>query len=888
MNTSLNEFAEWLKEETLPGVWSKGVQFSRAVNSIEFVSNEKDEWKFKIKTQERLLAFSVTLWITDQDSHCNCGSKVEPCHHIVAVTLALQNGTVKLEKNETQTRLEYQWKLDEKEGKIELLRAIVSDSGRSPLAGSLISYLSGIQSGRIHGKLPATTSLDLKIDEILNRSTFPSFGTYRELFNCLSEMAPISGLSTIKDSGRSILYIRDATQKSDGVTLEVEANAPAEAVFKNGVERAGSTLRIAAEKPPFKVPSQISPSQFEKFLTESLPHLQDYFEVISESTSLPKLVDRDPYIDFKLVPLKDADGTERVALTPFLTYGDLAENEIAIKDRSQEQDLLRDLKQNKNLSVNQTVYLSPQELFQKRELSDRVRVFSESYFTGLMNELHVDYARVNLDQQAETILHLLNLREKGAFKTSANTLARSLGAEAKTATTASSVTAEKIPTSVPRSLWNQLRDYQKQGVYWLSEQNTAGAILADDMGLGKTVQTLAIAQSPTLIVAPTSLLHNWKDEASKFRPDLRVNVFHGPSRKWDETADLVVTSYGILRSDLDEFINRSESNPWKTMVLDEAHQIRNQETQAAQAAIRLPASIKIALTGTPVQNKRSDLFSLFQFVSPGLFQSELEMKPELVAPFVLRRKKEDVLKELPPKTHLLHEIELKESERGRYQAVWAAAKSEILNQLTGTGDGSGKKPNPISLFEALLRARQACDHTGLFYEPEWNSRSSKLNYLMQMLEELLEAGHSVLVYSQWTKFLDRIENEIEPRFAYERLDGSTTNRAKVVSDFQNSDEAKVFLLSLHAGGVGLNLTRATHVIFCDPWWNPFVELQAEDRAYRMGQEKPVTIHRLICSDTVEEKLLQIQSIKKQGASDAIGAEAPAISFNEEDLMKLLK
>jgi SNF2 family DNA or RNA helicase len=877
----LNDFVEWLKEETLPGVWSKGVQFSRAVNSIEFLSNEKDEWKFKIKTQERLLAFTVTLWITDQDSHCNCGSKVEPCHHIVAVAIAMQNGMIKLERTETQTRLEYQWKIDEASGKIELQRAILSENGRSPLTQSLMSYVSGVQSGRVQGKMPATTSTDLKIDEILNRSTFPaSIGSWKELFSCLSELPPISGLSIDKNTNLPTLTIQDAAPESDGITLTLLERTPADVIFRNGIERSGATLRITHSKPPFSVPSHVSPSQFEKFLSESLPLLKEYFEVVNESTRLPKLVDRDPFIEYRLVPMKDADGSERIALTPSISYGNLGPNEIAVKDKAQEQELMRDLRQNKNLAIQQTVFLSPKELYQRRELSNEVRKFTDEYFNGLMNELNVDYSRVDLEKQGETILHLLSLREKGEFKNSAPTLARSLGADFNSPEKEST---EKIPTQVPRTLWNQLREYQKQGVYWLAQQNTAGAILADDMGLGKTVQTLAIAQSPALIIAPTSLLHNWKAEAKKFRPDLNVNVFHGSNRQWQPDADLTITSYGILRSDLQQFLNSSLQRPWKTMVLDEAHLIRNRETLAAQAAFSVPAAMKIALTGTPVQNKRSDLFSLFQFVSPSLFGSETEMKPELVSPFVLRRKKEEVLKELPPKTQMLHEVELREAERGRYQSVWAAAKAEIIGQLTD------KKQNPLTMFETLLRARQACDHPGLFYEPEWNLKSSKLEYLMQMVEELIEAGHSVLVYSQWTKFLDRIQQQFDQHatVSYERLDGSTSNRSQVVSDFQNSTEAKVFLLSLHAGGVGLNLTRASHVIFCDPWWNPFVELQAEDRAYRMGQEKPVTIHRLICNDTIEEKLIQIQKRKMIEAKGALGEEMPSLAFSETDLMELL-
>ena len=331
---NLDIFIDWLKEETLPGVWSKGVQLSRAVNSIEFLSNDKDEWKFKIKTQERLLAFSVTLWIKEEDSHCNCGSKIEPCHHIVGVAIAMQNGIVKLERSESQTRLEYQWKIDESQGKIELLRWIASDSGRSALTQSLISYISGVQSGRLPGKLPSTTSLDLKIDEILNRSTSSSAGSWRELLACLSELPPISGFSSIKGYFRPLLKITDAPSKEEGVILMADTAAPPDAVFKNGMERVGANLRLTPAKPPFMVPKTVTPSQYERFLSESLPLLHEYFEILNESHFLPRLVDRDPVIEFKIVSMPD----DKIALTPFISYGKVAEDELAIKDRAQEQD----------------------------------------------------------------------------------------------------------------------------------------------------------------------------------------------------------------------------------------------------------------------------------------------------------------------------------------------------------------------------------------------------------------------------------------------------------------------------------------------------------------------------------------------------------------------
>jgi SNF2 family DNA or RNA helicase len=383
------------------------------------------------------------------------------------------------------------------------------------------------------------------------------------------------------------------------------------------------------------------------------------------------------------------------------------------------------------------------------------------------------------------------------------------------------------------------------------------------MGLGKTVQTLATLKGKSLVVVPTSLLLNWKNEAQRFRPDLRTLIYHGSERTWDNTASLILTTYSILRLEADRFASMN----WSTVILDEAHLIRNPETQAAIAVTKLNASFRLALTGTPIQNRKRDLLSLFQFVAPDLFFNEEELQSKVIAPFFLRRTKEQVLKELPPKTHIDHTLQLQPDEQRLYDSVFAAAKSELLSRLD-----SNEELSPFTFFEMLLRARQACNHASLLNPEQSDRASTKLTAILNLIDELVDAGHSVLVYSQWTRFLDRIESSLTGKTPFERLDGSTQNRGEIVNRFQSENGAKVFLLSLQAGGVGLNLTRASHVIFCDPWWNPFVELQAEDRAYRMGQEKPVTIHRMLMEGTLEMDIRSLQKEKLKLGEETFGVE----------------
>jgi superfamily II DNA or RNA helicase len=456
---------------------------------------------------------------------------------------------------------------------------------------------------------------------------------------------------------------------------------------------------------------------------------------------------------------------------------------------------------------------------------------------------------------------------------------------------------------LPRDLAAELRPYQKEGVAWLEFHRQAGigALLADDMGLGKTLQALCAVEGRTLVVAPTSVLHGWAKEAARFRPLLKVAVYHGPQRKLDPSADLTLTTWAILRLDAEELVKV----PWQTVVLDEAQIIKNPDAQVAKAAHRLRAGFRVCLSGTPVENRLEDLWSQMAFLEPGFLGAREAFMERYAAPiaggdalraqelrqrmrpFLLRRMKREVAPDLPPRTELVERCELEGEERVLYDALRAAAQREVMEELARGG-------NVLQALELLLRLRQAACHRGLVPgqdELEEQGRvetSAKLELLMELLDELVAEGHKVLVFSQWTTLLDRVEPHLATAgMTFLRLDGSTPDRQAVVDGFQSESGPPVLLLSLKAGGTGLTLTAADHVILLDPWWNPAVEDQAADRAHRIGQTKPVFIHRLVAADTVEERILALQESKRRLAEAALGEGAGGAGLTRDDLLALL-
>jgi SNF2 family DNA or RNA helicase len=450
---------------------------------------------------------------------------------------------------------------------------------------------------------------------------------------------------------------------------------------------------------------------------------------------------------------------------------------------------------------------------------------------------------------------------------------------------------------LPQDLTASLRGYQQEGVDWLGFMREAGlgALLADDMGLGKTLQALCAMRGRTLVVAPTSVLHNWADEIRRFRPELQFSVYHGAGRRLDESADVTLTTYAILRLDAD----RLAEEEWQSVVLDEAQAIKNPDSQVAAAAYRLRARHRINLTGTPVENRLDELWSQFHFLNRGLLGGRQDFHEryaapiaagepgaavrlrERIRPFVLRRMKGQVAPELPPRTEMVLHCVLNETERSVYDTVRSATLENVVRELGAGG-------SVLAALEALLRLRQASCHSGLVPGQE-AAGSSKLELLLESLDNVVAEGHKALVFSQWTSLLDLTEPHLQAaKIDYLRLDGSTRDRGAVVRGFQDQAGPPVLLISLKAGGTGLNLTAADHIFLLDPWWNPAVEDQAADRAHRIGQERPVMVYRLVAEETVEERILALQERKREIAEAALGEADRAAGITRDELLELLR
>lgn len=469
----------------------------------------------------------------------------------------------------------------------------------------------------------------------------------------------------------------------------------------------------------------------------------------------------------------------------------------------------------------------------------------------------------------------------------------------------------------PPKLFNaELRPYQQEGLSWLQflAEQKLGGILADDMGLGKTVQLLAHIclekenerqDGPFLVVCPTSVLPNWIAECAKFCPHLKVIAYNGANRSALKDnlkdADLVVTSYPLLARDATSL----KEIHWHGIALDEAQAIKNPDTQLAKTLRTFTANHRFCLTGTPIENHLGELWSQFQFLMPGLLsdrhtfkvcvrnpierEGKLSVKEQLckrIKPFMLRRTKQQVASELPEKTIIVQPIVLSESQRELYETVRLAADKQVRDEITQ----KGFKQAQIMILDALLKLRQACCHPKLvkLKAASKATGSSKLEYLIEMLKQLTEEGRKILVFSQFTSMLDLIMVELqEAGLGYVQLRGDTKDRATPVQQFQNGD-VPIFLLSLKAGGTGLNLTAADVVIHYDPWWNPAVEDQATDRAHRIGQTKKVFVYKLIAEGTIEQRMTQLQERKRMLANSIYDEGGNLnLSFSEDDLSSLL-
>lgn len=465
----------------------------------------------------------------------------------------------------------------------------------------------------------------------------------------------------------------------------------------------------------------------------------------------------------------------------------------------------------------------------------------------------------------------------------------------------------------PKGLIADLRPYQQSGFDWLCflEKYKYGGILSDDMGLGKTLQTLCFIQYlvekgsryPVLVIMPTSLIYNWHQEAAKFTPNLKILVYRGLQREKEienfNQYDLILTSYGVARNDEAQL----SQCPFEYMILDESQIIKNYSSKTAQALRNYSVTRRLTLTGTPIENTTMDLWSQMNFLNPGLLGGETffrnyysnpidkegnparaEKLRSLIKPFIIRRTKDQVATELPPKVEQVHYCEMTEEQTSCYEAEKSRYRNAFLDDLKTKGAAKSK----FNLLAGLQKLRQIALHPEMVGYKK--TPSGKFEELIRMTTEIVEKGSKVLIFSQFVKMLNILKKELKEKeipFAY--IDGSVKDRMEEVEKFQKDSDCQVFLISLKAGGTGLNLTAAEYVFILDPWWNPAAERQAADRAHRIGQDKTVFIYKFISKDTIEEKILKLQERKSRIAADLIQVEEDFFkSLNEDDIKALLE
>ena len=483
------------------------------------------------------------------------------------------------------------------------------------------------------------------------------------------------------------------------------------------------------------------------------------------------------------------------------------------------------------------------------------------------------------------------------------------------------ISNKEIDTNIklPKGLFADLRTYQITGFKWLRilDNYKFGGVLADDMGLGKTIQLLAVIQSyleeeanskPCMVVCPSSLSLNWESEIKKFTPSIKTIVIHGNAEERKKqiesikNCNLVITSYDLLKRDIEEY--KKENYSFKYIIADEAQYIKNNNTQNARAIKEIKSDTRFALTGTPIENSLSELWSIFDFIMPGYLYSYRKFKElyempiirdndewttrklkMLIEPFILRRTKKEVLTELPDKTISIINNEMQDEQLELYMAYMANAKKEVKQEI----QTNGFEKSQIKILALLMRLRQICCHPSLFIT-NYKGESSKLKQCIELLKDAILSGHKILLFSGYSSMLEIIENELKKeKIHYFKLTGQTKvgDRIKLVDEFNNNDDIKVFLISLKAGGTGLNLIGADMVIHYDPWWNLSAENQATDRTYRIGQKKNVQVYKLITKNSIEERIYELQEKKANLAKTMLSTETTFINkLSKDDIMEL--
>lgn len=972
---------EAVRKEARPGIWTTGVNLARS-GAVALQARTASEIELRVRAPGRSVPLTVVLYPNDEAWECDCPGRVDPCEHVVAAAISLQQAESQdkpLEATSSKwSRVVYHF--TRVEGGLQLERTLAHADGTEE---ALDGNLSAIMAKPAQAATLQVEQSDLITDRLLERRTRGAL-TPEKLDALLTALEPARNVlldgRPVAVSGEAVLPRAVVEDRGAQLVVTVvrdprivEVLSPGVALSGDALARLGETAMTGAWLQNLPVVRTFAPEQLGEVTSKVLPELARRIPVEVRSRRLPP-IDRElkPRVQLELQQLEQG-----LSVLPTLVYGAppavridngrmvYLRGAVPLRDEAAEQRLIHQLRDELNLVPGRRLTVQGQEMVRWADKLRRWRGDLTGDAAGLISPdvklrplLKVDSGvtgsgipdvrftlefqveggkgepqtvdaaavirawseglglvplegggwaplpRAWLDKNGQRVADLLAARQEDGKV--ANHALPELSALCETLEQppppgldklAPMVEGfEKLPAPVlPADLVATLRHYQQQGVSWLGFLKSAGlgGILADDMGLGKTLQTLCVLGPRSLVVCPTSVLPNWAAEIKRFRPSLKVCVYHGPGRSLDESADVTLTTYSILRLDVAALSART----WDAVVLDEAQAIKNPESQAARAAFGLKTNFRLALSGTPLENRLEELWSLMHFVNPGLlggrrqFEDKVarpisEGQPEAahqlrrrIRPFVLRRLKKDVAPELPPRTESVMHVSLDERERSVYDAVMAATRKEVVALLSEGG-------SVLKALEALLRLRQAACHPALVPGQHANT-SSKVQTLVEALSTAVSDGHKALVFSQWTSLLDLLEPHLKSAgIGFDRLDGSTTNRGEVTSRFQSAEGAPVLIMSLKAGGTGLNLTAADHVFLMDPWWNPAAEAQAADRAHRIGQERPVMVYRLVSQGTVEERILGLQEKKRALFEAALSESSAAAAITREDLLEL--
>jgi hypothetical protein len=1002
-STPLDALLASIRRRCKPGLWSQGVTLARA-GAVTVESTSAEEIVLRVRAPGRVVAPTVVLYPTENESECDCPGRVSPCEHVAAAAISLSAPKEKEDGAAPAPRpvARVGYRFTRGEGGLRLARVLVeADGSEEPLSGALASRLADpAQAARLQ-----VEEVDLRADALLeigggagNRGVLPP----TKLDGLLQILAGAGQVkldgAPIAISEEELLPVATLTDTAgpggaSEVRLTIAADPRVRAAVAAGVvlcedEGRASLHRLGEIElggvwlQNLPVRRMFAAAEMGELVTVVLPDL-------ARRTALEVRSDRLPPVVRNLAPrivLKLDQTATGLSVLPALVYGSppvaridagklvYLRGPVPLRDVPAEGRVVERLRAELDLLPGRRTSYDGADaprfvaklarwrgdlagdaagiVKPAATLEPRLRVISEgapgreqvrfeltfaavggasggsveatavvrAWQEGLgivpLGQMGDDWASLPLSwlgKHGQRVADLLAAREDdGRLARHSLPALAALCAELehppppgleRLAPLAEGF--ERLPEApLPADLTATLRAYQRQGASWLAFLRGAGlgGVLADDMGLGKTLQAMCAFEGPTLVVCPTSVVWNWQAELARFRPGLKVSVYHGAARALDATADVTLTSYALLRLDAAALSAR----PWNAVVLDEAQAIKNPDSQTARAAYALPAAFRLALTGTPVENRLEELWSLMHFTNRGLLGgrsdfAERHARPiaegragaaaalrQRVRPFLLRRLKQDVAPELPPRTDAVLRVELGDGERAVYDAVRAATRKDVLALLGGEdGDGKNRGRGMIAALEALLRLRQAACHPALV-PGQSAPTSSKLEALLEALSTAVAEDHKALVFSQWTSLLDLIEPALaRAELPFVRLDGSTRDRADVVSRFQDPAGPPVMLVSLKAGGSGLNLTAADHVFLCDPWWNPAVEAQAADRTHRIGQTRPVFVYRLVAAGTVEERILALQDSKRALMDAALGDGAAAAGLTKEDLLALL-